>query len=104
MNLEQSLYDRIGYYASDIEHPDPNHPLHEVPGRPTLKKKKQGGSQTSAARPGSSRADTSTKSKVATKTREDASEHPTKSKTSRTRKDSDLHEDTTKFRHPSASG
>ena len=72
MNLEQSLCDRIGYYASDNEHPDPKHPLHDVPGRPTLKKKKQGCSQTSAARPGSSRADTSTKTKVATKTREDA--------------------------------
>ena len=75
LNLDQNWYARTKYYASDAEHPDPEHPEHETPSRRIEKQKKKGNPLTPAARPESSRADTSLKSRTtaAAKTSDDTS-------------------------------
>ena len=40
LNLDQSWYARIEYYASDAGHADPKHKDHETPSRRMVKKKK----------------------------------------------------------------
>ena len=73
VNLDQTWYARIEYYASVAEHPDPEHPEHETLSRRIGKKKKKGDPPTPAARPKSSRADTSLKSRTMAKTSDDTS-------------------------------